>query len=66
MKTLNFEQMETIEGGNILDGACAIFGLTDAGIAMRFLVGASLAIPGWGLAVLAIGTIGCTAYELLK
>lgn len=58
--------METVQGGNILDGACAIFGLTAGGLAVKFLIGATLAIPGWGQIVLAVGTVGCTVYEMVK
>lgn len=56
--------MEKVEGGNLVAGACAVFGLADMGIAARVLIGASLSIPGWGIAVLAVGTIGCGAYAL--
>jgi hypothetical protein len=66
MKNLNFEEMEKINGGNLLDGACAIFGLTAGGLAVKFLVGATLAIPGWGQIVLAVGTVGCSVYALVK
>jgi hypothetical protein len=65
MKELNLNQMEKVAGGNFIDGACAVFGLSTAGIAARVLIGASLAIPGWGQAVLAVGTIGCLTYRLL-
>lgn len=66
MKKLNLEQMEGTHGGNLLDGACAIFGLTAGSLAVRFLIGATLAIPGWGQVVLAVGTVGCSVYALVR
>ncbi len=54
------------EGGNVVDGACAVLGITDVGLAIRFLVGASVAIPGWGLTLLALGTVACGTYAWLK
>ena len=66
MKELEFNQMETIQGGNVVDGACAVIGLTGAGLAARVLIGAALVIPVWGQVVLAVGVIGCTAYKILK
>lgn len=65
MKTLNFEQMENVEGGNFFDGACAVIGLSGAGAGVAALVG-TLAITGWGIAVLAVGGAACVAYEFLK
>jgi len=59
MKILELKQMETLRGGDLLDGACAVLGFTEAGIAVRYLVGESLVIPGWGLALLAVGTLAC-------
>lgn len=58
--------MEVVVGGYIVDGACAVLGLRDLGIAARFLVGASLAIQGWGLTLLALGTVACGAYAWLN
>ena len=66
MKKIEINQMEEVKGGNILDGACTLLGLTGGGIAVRFLIGATMAIPGWGLAVLAVGTIGCSIYAVVK
>ena len=48
--------MEEIQGGDTLDGACAVLGFTAAGIAARATL---LAIPLWGEAVFAAGTIAC-------
>jgi hypothetical protein len=66
MKELSLEKMESLHGGGFMSGACAVFGLADMGVAAYALVGASLAIPGWGLAVLAGGTLACGAYVLLR
>lgn len=66
MKELDFNYIENLQGGNIIDGACAVLGLTDGAIAARFIIGAAVAIPGWGLAALAVGTIGCATYEWLS
>ncbi|ATA70345.1 hypothetical protein [Capnocytophaga sputigena] len=56
MKKLEIKQMEKIQGGDTLDGACAVFGFTAAGIAARATL---LAIPLWGEAVFAAGTVAC-------
>lgn len=66
MKKLSFERMEVVNGGGFMDGACAVLGLTDVGIAVRFVIGASIAIPGWGLTLLAVGTIACGTYQWLR
>ena len=65
-RKLSLQEMQMVEGGNLADGACAVLGLTDVGLAVRFLVGASLAIPGWGLTLLAVGTVACGTYAWLK
>ena len=56
MKKLEIKQMEEIQGGDTLDGACAVFGFTAAGIAARATL---LAIPLWGEAVFAGAAVAC-------
>ena len=65
-RKLSLQEMELVEGGNIVDGACAVLGLSDVGIAVRFLAGASLPIPGWEPTLLALGTVACGAYAWLN
>jgi len=65
-RKLSLQEMEMTEGGNVVDGACAVLGITDVGLAVRFLVGASVAIPGWGLTLLALGTVAYGTYAWLK
>lgn len=69
MKKLEFGQMEDVQGGNILDGACAVLGITASGVAVRAAMArlgmtVFFAIPGWGQALLAAGIVGCTIYRL--
>jgi ABC-type proline/glycine betaine transport system substrate-binding protein len=69
MKTLELEQLENVHGGNIVDGACAVLGITASGVAVRAAMArlgmtVFFAIPGWGQAVLAAGIVGCTIYRL--
>lgn len=59
MKKLELNQMENLEGGDLLDGACAVVGLTDAGIAVRFLIGNPVTLTPWGAGLLAGATIAC-------
>lgn len=63
MKTLELNQMEVLERGNFMDGACAVLGLTGAGVGVAALYG-TVAMTGWGLGVLAIGGAACVAYSL--
>jgi len=67
MKKLSLEQMEVIEGGGFVDGACAVLGATDAGIALRSVIkGAAVRlIPGAGQ-VLAVATVACFTYYWLR
>jgi hypothetical protein len=63
MKKLEMNQMETLEGGNFADGACAVLGFAGAGAGVGALVG-TLVITGWGAAVLAVGGAACLAYSI--
>lgn len=65
MEKLELYQMEKLEGGNFMDGACAVLGFAGAGAGVAALVG-TLVITGWGIGVLAIGGAACLAYQLLK
>lgn len=63
MKTLELNQMEVIEGGGFLDGACKVLEISAVGAGVAAYVGV-LAITGWGLGVLAIGGAACLAWDL--
>ncbi|MDO4782262.1 MAG: hypothetical protein Q4A09_03475, partial [Capnocytophaga felis] len=52
-------QMENVQGGDLLDGACAALGGVGAGMAVRTAMGISMLIPAWGQAVLAAGAVAC-------
>lgn len=61
MKTLNFDQLASIQGGtgsNFIAGVCAGTGMVRAGAGVAIALGASLVIPGsaffWGAF-----TLGC-------
>jgi hypothetical protein len=58
-KKLSFQEMEGVEGGDLLDGACAGLALTGMGIGVKVLIGAKLALTGWGTLVIAGGAIAC-------
>lgn len=59
MKTLDFNQMENLEGGDLLDGACAIAGVTGAGMGVRFLIGRAVSFTPVGAAVMAGVAVAC-------
>ena len=59
MKKLEIKQMEEIQGGDTLDGACAVMGGTRAAIAVRALVAPLIAIPLWGQVAFAAGAVAC-------
>jgi len=59
MKKLELNQMENLEGGDWLDGLCAITGMTDAAVAVRFLVGNPVSLTPAGATILAGATIAC-------
>ena len=58
-KKMNLDQMESMYGGDFLDGACAVLGASGAGLAVRAAIGATVAIPGWGQVALAAGAVAC-------
>jgi len=58
-KKLSFNEMEEIEGGDLLDGVCAGLALTGMGVGVKVLLGAKVALTGWGTIVLAGGAIAC-------
>lgn len=62
MKSLNIEKMEATHGGGFIDGACAVVGFTDAALAVRVLVGASVN-PVFGGALIVAG-VGCFVYSI--
>lgn len=69
MRTLDFEQMENVQGGNILDGVCGVIGISASGVAVRGAMArlgmtVFFSIPAWGQAVLAAGIVACTIYKL--
>lgn len=64
MKTLELKQMEKVQGGDLLDGACAVIGITDAGLGVRFLLGRAIALTPAGAAILAVGSIACAGRAL--
>lgn len=70
MKKMNLEQMENVNGGNVMDGACGALGFVDGGIAIRYLarrmLGSLVLPPGWGQTVLAGATVACAAYGILN
>ena len=61
-KKLSLQEMEQIDGGGFIDGACKVLGFTGAGIGIRAMLGA-VAIPGWGLVVLGVGAAACLVYQ---
>ena len=42
MKKLELHEMEKIEGGGFIGGACAVVGFTGAGLAVRLAVGMAI------------------------
>ena len=58
-KKLSLHEMEEIEGGDLLDGVCAGLALTGMGIGVKVLIGAKLALTGWGVLVIAGGAVAC-------
>lgn len=59
MKKLELKQMEEIQGGDFLDGACAVFGATGTALAVRALVAPVIAVPLWGQVAFAAGAVAC-------
>jgi hypothetical protein len=64
MKKLELNQMEGLEGGGWLNGLCAITGLADEGIAVRYLVGNPISLTPAGATILAVATIACVGNSL--
>jgi hypothetical protein len=63
MKELSLEKMETLEASGFMDGACAVVAFADVGAGVAALVG-SLALPGWGTAVLVGASAACLVYAI--
>lgn len=59
MKKLNLNQMENVQGGDFLDGACAVLAGVGGGMVVRAALGAAVAIPAWGQIALGVGTVAC-------
>jgi hypothetical protein len=64
MKNLDLNQMETVIGGDTLDGVCAVIGVTDAALGVRFLLSRVIAVTPIGATILAVGTIACAGRAL--
>ncbi len=62
MKKLSVNQMEQINGGNVIDVACGVVGFADIGATIAVKLGATL-VPGAGWFLLG-ASIACAIYEM--
>lgn len=68
MRTLNLEQMENLQGGDVVDGICGIVGITAGGVGVRAAMArlgmtVFFSIPLWGQVALAAAVVGCSFHN---
>ena len=72
MEKLDFNQMELVEGGDLLDGACAVTGIIGAGTGLYAglaAVGVRIAVAaptGWGALALGVMGVACAGRYIFE